>query len=315
MDKFIRNVEVIIGNEGDEIISIKNLFVRFNIKKESNSTAAEGNIDIYNLNKTTENKIKNRGNRVQLLVGYGRTPDLSLIFSGDVRAVERGRVSEKTKRDDIRRMREEKLKDSKTFPEWKKRYPYRKIRSGSDRVTSISVGGHIHTRTNSMFIKAYQSPISVRDIVRDIVQSMNGLNMGSLEAIHPGIKVPSWSFSGPSVQALDAILYAAREELGLSLARWYIDNDTVKFVSDNTPLTNVEHWIINEASGMIGTPTVTDDGMKVKVLLDPRLRLQDNVSVESSLVEDRGFHQITTLEYSGDNRDGDFYTNLELRPI
>ena len=313
-------MEVIIGDES-EAISIKDLFVNFTIRKDAHGTPASGTIQIYNLNKNTENQIRERGERVQLLVGYGRTPDLSLIFSGDIRRVDRDSPTT----DEGKELKEKLTRLRRTRSGGDEVSPIYEEQQTLDRIIKLSVGGHIASRTDSMFVKTYQSPVGLRTILTDIVDSMDGLTIGPLTVIPSGLRLPSWSYSGPSVDAIENLIGRLNGEIikqlddpnvaARILIRWYIDDDIVKFASDNSSLSGVPHWVINEASGMIGSPGVTDDGLKVRLLMDPRLRLQDNVSVESQVIEDRGLHQIVSIEHTGDNRGGDFYTNLELRPI
>lgn len=86
--------------------------------------------------------------------------------------------------------------------------------------------------------------------------------------------------------------------------------------------------VLNAATGMIGWPEQTQDGIKVKCLLNPLLevgsRLQvDNASIQRAAIsprvdfvnnlpslDDDGFYRIYVIEHSGDTRGQDWYSDI-----
>lgn len=281
--RFLRSVQVTIG-EPERAVRIRNLLVRFRIRREATDTPAEGRIDIYNLNESNETRIRERAERVVLEAGYGGT--LDTIFDGDVRRVERQRAD-------------------------------------LDRITRVHVGGNVETRSRSIFIRSYEGEVAVRDIVTDGVATL-GLQLGPVDLIPESAVETDFRYSGPTHVMLSQRL----RPLGV---RWYEADGVVHFTRLRRSIDDRPSGVlISERSGMVGTPTVTDDGIRVRTLLDPRLRLDSLIRVESDVLPDAAsgdslnlrageFHQaewkVVTVEHAGDNREGPFTTTVEARPV
>jgi hypothetical protein len=120
-------------------------------------------------------------------------------------------------------------------------------------------------------------------------------------------------------------------DLGASTdTKWSIQNGSVQMV----PLKGVlpgPAVVINSASGMIGIPEQTQEGIKVRTLLNPDIKMgravqinnadinraQLDVSLQGQLqnaflprVTDDGFYRVIVAEQSGDTRGNDWYTDL-----
>ena len=281
--RFLRSVRLTIGEAG-QAVRITDLLVKFRIRREATDTPAEGHVDVYNLNESNETRIRERAERVVLEAGYAG--QLETIFDGDVRRVERQRVN-------------------------------------LDRITRVHVGGNVEARTRSIFIRSYEGEVAVRDIVADGVATL-GLTLGPLDLIPESAVETDFRYSGPT----HVMLTQRLRPLGV---RWYEADGTIHFTRLRRSIDDRPGGVlISERSGMVGSPTVTDDGIRVRTLLDPRLRLDTLIRVESAVLPDAAsgdslnlrageFHQaewkIVTVEHTGDNREGQFHTVVEARPV
>ncbi len=279
--RFLRQVEVIVGDERDAL-QVRDLFVKFRIRRESTVTPAEGEVAIHNLIESNERQIRDRARRVQLRVGYGaRSVDLSLIFDGDIRRVTRER---------------DKL----------------------DRITRIHVGGFLARRVPAIFNHTYSRSVPVREIVADALETYNvrseddpplpELTFGPLDAIPESATQTDYRAAGNTTDVL-------RELLAPLNVRMYENNGQIRFTRSGARTAGASTWEISEQTGMIETPTVTDDGLRVRTLLDPRVQLDDLVDVRALATEDAGPHKVVVLTHEGDNRRESFYTELEGRPV
>ena len=266
---------------GDDV-AIQELYQRFKIRKESTGTPAEGVIDIYNLSEENETRIKERGKPIKLEAGYADS-GLEHVFSGTIRRVERQRL-------------------------------------GLDRVTRIHVGGELSvkavsdTRARAVFIKSYEGEVTARTIASDAIQTL-GLTVGSLDAIPEDAVEVDFQFSGDARIFLNEFL----RPYGL---HWYIENGEVKLSAYRKPADDRPVGVtVSEGTGMIGTPTITDDGVRIKTLLDPRLSLGSTVQVQSDVLgsQEGELHnsswKVIELTHAGDNREGTFETVVEGRPL
>jgi len=181
-------------------------------------------------------------------------------------------------------------------------------RSGTERVTLIRFGGSVATVTAAVFAQTYEGPVSLRTVIADVVATMEGVDVGDVSAIPADAMVRGRSFASASSTALTGLL------LPHDLT-WYEEDGAISVMARGESVVGASaSLVIGERSGMVGTPTVTDDGVRVRVLLDHRVRLNTRFRLESVAVED-GDYQVVSYEHQGDNRGGGWYTDIEGRPV
>ena len=197
-----------------------------------------------------------------------------------------------------------------------------RLRAELDRITRMHVGGRpeVDAPARSIFMRSYEGEVPVRDIVADGVDVL-GLELGPTDLIPADAVESDFVYNGPTRTMITQRL----RPLGVE---WYEEAGVARFskfkeASDDRP----EGIVISEQTGMIGTPTVTDDGIRVPTLLDARLRLGVTFTVKSSVIdaplaenlraaeiEDGRWKAIDVL-HVGDNREGPFRTEVEGRPV
>jgi hypothetical protein len=88
---------------------------------------------------------------------------------------------------------------------------------------------------------------------------------------------------------------------------WGSQNETLEIVPSDGFVGTVA--LITPETGMIGTPALTDNGVRVSALLNPEVRPNRRVQLKSDTLEmnaQDGMYRVSTCTYSGDNYDGDF---------
>ena len=178
-------------------------------------------------------------------------------------------------------------------------------RVGLDRVLHVFVGPDF-TRVVTVDT-TYAGAVSVRQIVSDIARDA-GLRIASLDAI-PDEQETDFHVFGQLGSALNSILIPRD-------VRWYEDNGSIRFTRIGESQDDRTGITISQESGMIDTPVVTDDGLRVQTLIDPRIDLDSLVRVKSAihLSDIAGDWKVTALRHRGDSRIGPFLTTMELRP-
>ena len=262
--RFLRNVRVVVADT-----TFENLMIRFSLRREASATPAEGSIDIFNLGAASEQRVRERGEEIRLEAGYGGS--FAVIFSGDVRRVERHR-------EDL------------------------------DRITRIHVGGHVARQVVSIFMRSYEGDVAVRTIVADAVAAM-GFESGPLDAIPVVAVETDFRWNGPTGPLLSKLL----SPWGV---QWFEEDGVVRFTAQGASGDDrLRGVLISEGTGMIGTPTVTDEGLRVETQLDARLRLDTRFRVESVVLTDDRVYKVVQVVHRGDNREGQFSTSVEGRPV
>lgn len=118
--------------------------------------------------------------------------------------------------------------------------------------------------------------------------------------------------------------WAAREldKLGREHAfYWSIQNGEVQAVKNDKVLNGTT--VISRETGMIGIPTVTDKGVKVKALLNPNVSPGRTIDVRSDFLDEAsgkdkrksddggGLFRVSEVTFSGTNRGEEFYVEAE----
>lgn len=140
----------------------------------------------------------------------------------------------------------------------------------------------------------------LREVCDDVAQSM-GLAL-LYEATDKNIA--NYSYSGPVLKQL-----AKLEEVGGVNA--FIDGSTLVVKDNGQPVTTYTS-VLSSQSGMIGIPEITEQGVRVRSLLDPTARLGGRMTVRSELnPAANGDYEIYKLGFDIANRDVAFYSIIE----
>ncbi len=189
-------------------------------------------------------------------------------------------------------------------------------REGINRVTVITLGGNVFRLTNAEFNRSYEGVVTVRQIIADAIPSLQ-LPSDSLNIIPDSAALYDFAWSGRTVDLMERVL----SPLDI---QWFEDNGLIKFSLQGEPENRIV-FDINRQSGMIASPSVTDnDGVKVKSLLNPRLRVNSLVRIRSDILdfpaqgdatsaragEATGFYKITKVVHRGDNRRGEYVSEI-----
>lgn len=110
---------------------------------------------------------------------------------------------------------------------------------------------------------------------------------------------------------------------------WSIQDEKVTFVGKKTYLPG-ERVILTSKTGMIGTPNQTNEGVNVKCLLNPNIKIAGRIQIDNKSVQRYkidlsvpnsaanipapltadGVYYVLVAEHSGDNRGVEWYTSL-----
>jgi len=168
-------------------------------------------------------------------------------------------------------------------------------RSGLNRVTSIVIGGNQNKISQAYFNKSYSGQISIKQIVEDSLESFQGLTGIDLDQIPDNENLNDFSFTGKTGILLDKILNPIN-------VQWYETDNFIRFSQANATLEPVV--LLTKNTGLIGSATVTEKGVKFKSVMNGRITLNEKVKIESELVN--GLYKVIEINYSGDNWNGSF---------
>jgi hypothetical protein len=117
-------------------------------------------------------------------------------------------------------------------------------------------------------------------------------------------QVANYSFSGPAIKQIDALN-------GLGGINVYVDDNTLVVKDAGVPLRGAVK-LVDEQNGMVGIPEITEQGLKVKFLLDNKTVLGGLLRVKSNLYPVvNGDYLIYKLGFEITNRARPFYYTAE----
>jgi hypothetical protein len=148
--------------------------------------------------------------------------------------------------------------------------------------------------------QAPQTPLS--RIAKDVAASLSL----SLVFEAKDKNIANYSFSGAALKQVEKLSQAGSVNA-------YIDDKKLVVKDYNVPLQGVSHTL-SEQTGLIGIPELTEQGVKVKYLLDPKSQLGGEIKLESKLNKAiSGDYVIYKLAFEISNRDESFYTIAECK--
>ena len=197
-------------------------------------------------------------------------------------------------------------------------------KAGRDRLLTIYSGDGEKSWQNATFNKTLSENLSVKSAIEELLKTFSDINIGTLQGL-PQVadKLRGQVLSGSSKDIMDNFA----EEYGFA---WSIQDGEIVITPDTEPLEGDEAVLITAATGMIGSPTVTEIGADVTTLLNPRLLPNRAFLIESLNAEvtignlffrnikrttAEGLYKIQEVTFKGDSRDGDWLSSVKGRII
>lgn len=197
-------------------------------------------------------------------------------------------------------------------------------KTGPDRVTTIYSGDGEQSWQNATFNKTLSENLSVKSAIEEVLKTFSDINIGTLQGL-PDVKdkLRGQVLSGSSKDIMDNF----SEEYGFT---WSIQDGEIVITPDEEPLQGDEAILVNVATGMIGSPTVTEIGVDVTTLLNSRMLPNRAFKVESVNAEvaigdlffrnikrttGEGLFKIQEVTFRGDSRDGEWTSSVKGRII
>lgn len=157
---------------------------------------------------------------------------------------------------------------------------------------------------STMISKSITRQISVKDMLKQAGQ-WTGLKINDFTTTTR--KIDGFYYTGSATQLINQI-----NNIPDIIA--YEEDGSLCVVDKKNPDIQKGIRLINSSSGMIGIPQPDALGVKVRILLDPNIRLGQQIKVESSTIPAcNGIYTIYELEHKGELRGSEFYTDITAR--
>lgn len=284
MRQFLRKARVTFFGSGgftvnpSDNVERHELRIAFDVSKTISGSANKFEIRVWNLNADHRNSIGKELEEVQLEAGY-----VPPEGGGNLSIIAKGFIRD-----------------------------VQHDRDGPDIITTVSCGDGDKAHRKATISKTYPAGTPVADVVQGLYDQMksNGVDKGEWKFPDDirTLKRP-YSMCGGCVRELN--------NLGRGNGfYWSIQNGVMEVIPSDGHLAG--EVLISAETGMIGTPTITDNGVKVKCLLNPAIRPNRTVMVESEILEmnsQDNLYRVSELSFSGDNMQGDFIASVHGESI
>lgn len=279
MLQYLRKVRLTAKGNGGSIvvnpggINVHELKIEFSISKSISSTQNSAEIKIYNLSESSRNALGKELDDITLEAGY-----IPPNGGGNVGIIFQGQIR------DVEHTRNE-----------------------GDIITTLSCGEGDKAFGNATIAKTYPAGTKVEDVVDDIYKELEKEGIAKGEFKYPeGVK----PFKRPYT-----VCGSCKREMD-TLGRgkdfyWSVQNGTMEVVPGDGYVGGIVS--LTPETGLVGTPTITDNGVKVTALLNAEIRPNRRVKIESQVLEmnaENGEYRVSECTYSGNNRDGDMLVSI-----
>ena len=186
------------------------------------------------------------------------------------------------------------------------------VKDGPTWRTEITAGDGDAAIRQSTVSKTFPSGSSPRDVMTEVYENMKPYGVVQGEWKFPdGMKTYArpYSICGASAREADSL---ARSNGFL----WSIQDGTLEVIPRNGYLSGA--ILISKSSGLIGAPSITDNGVKFESLLNPAIRPNRILKVESETLamnSENSFFRAGEVEFSGNNRSGSFTVSVHAEAI
>jgi len=197
-------------------------------------------------------------------------------------------------------------------------------KNGTDRIITIYAGDGERDWQNSTFNKTFTENVTISNAIQEVLKSFEEVTIGVINGL-PQVadKLRGQTLSGSSKDILDGFA----DEYGFD---WSIQDGEVVITPTESPLEGDEAVLVNAATGMIGSPTVTEIGADVTTLLNPRMLPNRAFKIESvnadiqlgnlffrniKRTSAEGTYKIQEVSFKGDSREGEWTSMVKGRLI
>lgn len=180
-------------------------------------------------------------------------------------------------------------------------------REGPDIITTVSCGDGDLAYRKATISKTLPKGTKLETVVEEVYKEMQkqGIEKGEWKfPEQPKTYKRPYSMCGSCTRELDVLGRGNK-------FYWSIQNGVMELIPSDGYLEGM--ILISPTTGMIGSPSITDNGVKVKALLNPEARPNRLMEIQSEVLEMNGaqsIYRISQVDFDGDNQEGDFVMNL-----
>ena len=272
---YLRKARVTLSGQGGSTIinpgdeTDDQIKIEFQVTRDMSGSASTAAITIYNLAKPTRDAMGQEFDTIELEAGY-----IPPSGATNVGTIFKGSIRDASHK-----------------------------REGNEIISKVECGDGDKAFRQATISKTYPKGTKVSTVVDDLAAEFGkyGMKRGEMKGLDrlPELKRPL-SMCGACDREMDRI--GRSNDM-----HWSSQNETLEIVPGDEMLGGI--LILTPDTGLIGTPELTDNGVKFDALLNPQARPGRGVIIQSDTLEmnsEGGLYRLGAVTFSGNNRDGEF---------
>ncbi|WP_312210528.1 baseplate hub protein [Pseudescherichia sp.] len=299
---WMRHFELQLADKDGEWIDFSEFKVFFTCNWYNSSMPRTAEVKIYNLKAETVSRIAGKAfTRIRIVAGYdGIAPDVAASSVGQAREVNAAAVGQSDGRNygmifsgeisATQTGREEK----ETLSTWV-------------QIKATDSDKALITTTTARTLSAGYTP---EDIDRLLMKDF------SVDGITEGLKPKMPTTVYPRGRVLFGMTRHLMDNLAAQCtATWQFVDGKRQMIADHEYVH--EAILLSSTTGLIGSPTAIDDGIKVKMLINPNIRMMGLVQLDQHIpfpAVPNGVYSVREILYTGDTRGQQWYMEMVCRP-
>lgn len=197
---------------------------------------------------------------------------------------------------------------------------------GPDWISNLFCGDALKTINESTINKTLPPGATTESIMDELVGQMEGVTKGVTEGLKDCLTKKRSLLRGLVLSGnVKDWLTKLSQNCGFDYS---INNDVLETTVKGKPLNDEPPVIVSQETGMIGSPELTEVGLKVKSLLLPHLKLGRRIEIKSisnkinigNLIFRKvpptlgeGTYRIDKITHSGDTRENNWFSEIDGR--
>ena len=181
-------------------------------------------------------------------------------------------------------------------------------RAGTETHLDIIAGDGDESYVHSTVSKTLAAGCSCRDVFDAAATTMRegGVSLGKIDDFDPVSFPRGRVMFGMSRNFIES---ACRTQN----MYWSIQDMKINTLKHKNALPEI--FVISEDTGMVGVPEEVNEGVKVRCLLNPDLRVDGQVKIESKYISEiaasaAGLYRVLQIDFSGDTHGDDWHADL-----
>lgn len=305
--QYLRQFSLIVARASGAGIELGALRCAFTIRRGDTQTPNSCDVRVYNLSDNTANTIASpEFTQLQLRAGYGSASNLAQIFAGSLKQVRKGREDQKNSYVDL------------TAADGDEAYNFASF--------ALTLAAGAATPSN-----AVQAMIA--NMAKEALASPTGAPGG--QAISAGYIPPLSPNSTPRGRTyFGAVTDELRDLAETNDCKWSIQDGKLCLIPKTGYIIGQQPIEISPLTGLIGVPEQTQNGLEIRTLLNPALKIGQLIQLNSANINQYrygldtssvaqnlflkavlstsadGTYYVMRANHSGDTRGNDWYTDL-----